>query len=194
MRCPACTTVCPLVVQPTEPHLNTFRCTRCSGLWLRNADYLGWMRHVEFAPGPVPAAVRNAVGAGLEGEVREVGLRACPDCQYVLARYRLGHGITFVVDHCRQCAGTWFDAGEWDSLRAAGLHDDLLHVFTDEWQQSVRDQERRERLDAGFRARVGDADHARLIKVKAWLDQHPRRPEMLAFLQSRPHAPPRAPE
>jgi Zn-finger nucleic acid-binding protein len=194
MRCPACTTVAELVVRTTEPQLTTHHCGRCAGLWLRNADYLAWMAHVDHAPGPVPTGVRNPVGADVAGEVREVGLRACPDCQYVLARYRLGYGITFAVDHCRQCAGSWFDAGEWDSLRAAGLHDDLLHVFTDEWQQSVRDQQRRERLDAEFRERVGLEDYDRLIEVKRWLDQHPRRPEMLAFLQARPHAPPRAPD
>lgn len=191
MRCPACTPVTPLEVRTTEPHLRTFHCPRCSGLWLRNADYIVWMKHIDFVPGPT-SVVR---GGGERGDgVREVGLRACPDCQHVLARYRLGYGVSFVVDHCRHCAGTWFDAGEWDSLRASGLHDDLLHVFTEEWQQTLRDEERRARLDAEFRDRVGGTDHDRLLQVKQWLDGHPRRPEMLAFLQSRPHSPPRAPE
>jgi Zn-finger nucleic acid-binding protein len=194
MRCPACTTVVALEARAQEEHLRTHHCARCSGLWLRNDDYLQWMRHIEFVPGPDPDAVRGLAPPQAQGAVREAGLRSCPDCGYVLARYRLGYGIHFVVDHCRQCAGTWFDAGEWDSLRAAGLHDDLLHVITDEWQQALRDQERRERLDAEFRGRVGDADYVRLIEVKRWLDAHRRRPEMLAFLQSRPTPTPHAPE
>jgi predicted Zn finger-like uncharacterized protein len=193
MRCPACTTVVALDAESPQPHLRAYRCSRCKGLWMRNDDYLEWMRHVDFEPGPTPGAV-SGLAAPAEGEVREVGLRACPDCGYVLARYRLGYGVHFVVDHCRHCAGTWFDAGEWDSLRAAGLHDDLLHVITDEWQQVLRDQERRDRLDAEFRERVGDDDYARLVEVKAWLDGHRRRPEMLAFLQTRPSMPAHAPD
>jgi Zn-finger nucleic acid-binding protein len=192
MRCPACTTINTLVRRTSEPFLKTYHCDRCSGLWLRNPDYLEWMQHIQFAPGPVATAEEARTAP--EGEVREVGMRACPDCHYVLARYRLGYGIRFVVDHCRHCAGTWFDAGEWDSLRASGLHDDLLHVFTEEWQQTLRDEDRRARLDAEFRERVGSPDYDRLLEVKRWLDLHPRRPEMLAFLQTRPHAPPRAPD
>jgi Zn-finger nucleic acid-binding protein len=192
MRCPACTPITELIPFQVEPKLRGYRCERCSGQWVRNDDYMEWMRRVDVVPGPSPQAAK--LTAQPEGEVREVGLRSCPDCGYVLARYRLGYGIRFVVDHCRHCAGTWFDAGEWDALRASGLHDDLLHVFTEEWQQSVRDEARHARLDAEFRTRVGDEDYARLLEVKAWLDEHRRRPEMLAFLQSRPSATPHAPE
>jgi Zn-finger nucleic acid-binding protein len=193
VRCPACTPIVPLDLRDAEPGLRTYHCARCCGTWLRNDDYLEWMRRIEFVPGPA-AGTQLPPCEEREGEVREVGLRSCPDCGYVLARYRLGYGIQFIVDHCRHCAGTWFDAGEWDSLRAAGLHDDLLHLFTEEWQQAVRDQERRSRLDAEFRERVGDDDYARLLEVRAWLDAHRRRPEMLAFLQSRPGAIPHAPD
>jgi Zn-finger nucleic acid-binding protein len=192
MTCPVCTPPQELRAAAVEGSLSVHGCPRCGGRWVRNADYLAWVQsagapRLSFRAEPVVHAVRPESASDTQP-----GLRRCPDDQYVLARFRVGQGIDFVVDHCRTCAGTWFDASEWEVLRERGLHDDLLHVITDEWQQSVRDQERRARLDAEFRARVGD-DYARLLEVKAWLDAHPRRPELLAFLQARPLSAPRAP-
>jgi Zn-finger nucleic acid-binding protein len=191
MNCPVCTPLRVLAPATVEGSLAAHSCESCGGRWVRNADYLAWMQSDAAAV----AATSSADAAIHPGRAPDdlPRMRRCPDCRYVLARLRVGQGIDFAIDHCRNCAGTWFDASEWDVLRARGLHDDLLHVFTDEWQQSVRDEERRARLDAEFRARVGDADYARLLAVKKWLDAHPRRPELLAFLQAPPLAAPHAP-
>jgi Zn-finger nucleic acid-binding protein len=189
MNCPVCTPLQVLAPATVEGSLPVHGCASCGGRWVRNADYLAWMQSADAAK-PVDAAAAVRADRAPDDVPR---MRRCPDCRYVLARLRVGSGIDFSIDHCRNCAGTWFDASEWDVLRERGLHDDLLHVFTDEWQQSVRDEERRARLDAEFRARVGDADYARLLEVKAWLDAHPRRPELLAFLQARPLSAPHAP-
>lgn len=191
MNCPVCTPPQSLAPETVERSLAAHACANCGGRWVRNGDHLAWMQSDaarRAAPASAPAAAR---GDRAPDDVPR--MRRCPDCQYVLARFRVGQGIDFAIDHCRNCAGTWFDASEWDVLRERGLHDDLLHVFTDEWQQSVRDEERRGRLDAEFRARVGAADYARLLEVKGWLDAHPRRPELLAFLQARPLSAPHAP-
>lgn len=185
MNCPVCAPRQSLVLASGPRTLPARVCPGCGGRWVRNADYLAWMKSGAPADDPGPRPER--------GPDAEPALRRCPDCQYVLARFRVGEGIAFAIDHCRNCAGTWLDASEWDALRERGLHDDLLHVFTDEWQQSVRDGERRARLDAEFRARVGEADYARLLQAREWLDAHPRRPELLAFLQARPRSAPHAP-
>jgi Zn-finger nucleic acid-binding protein len=194
IHCPVCTPPQVLAAATVAGSLAVHGCGRCGGRWVRNADYLAWMLAAAALPRSLaraepPAAVTRPAGAA-DTEPR---LRYCPDCRHVLARFHVGQGVDFLVDHCRNCAGTWLDATEWEVLRERGLHDDLLHVFTDEWQQSVRDEARRARLDAEFRARVGEDDYARLLEVKGWLDAHPRRPELLAFLQARPLSPPRAP-
>lgn len=191
MYCPVCTPRQALVRAFAEGSPAAHRCGNCGGRWVRNADYTAWMKSGE----PGSGSAGESAGAARPGGApdNEPRMRRCPDCQYVLARLRVGQGIDFTIDHCRNCAGTWFDASEWDVLRERGLHDDLLHVLTDEWQQSIRDEERRARLDAAFRARVGDDDYARLLEVKEWLDAHPRRPELLAFLQARPLSAPYAP-
>jgi Zn-finger nucleic acid-binding protein len=190
MNCPVCTPVPVLAPVTVEGSLAAHSCANCGGRWVRNADYLAWMQSADAKKSGTEAAATTRPARVPDNEPR---MRRCPDCRYVLARLRVGQGIDFSIDHCRNCAGTWFDASEWDVLRERGLHDDLLHVFTDEWQQSIRDEERRARLDAEFRARVGDEDYARLLEVKGWLDVHPRRPELLAFLQARPLAAPHAP-
>lgn len=191
MNCPVCTPPRALAPATVEGSLAASACGNCGGRWVRNADYLAWMQSDRARRATPASAAATARAERAPDDVPR--MRRCPDCQYVLARFRVGQGIDFVIDHCRNCAGTWFDSSEWDVLRERGLHDDLLHVFTDEWQQALRDEERRGRLDAEFRARVGDADYARLLDVKGWLDAHPRRPELLAFLQARPLSAPHAP-
>jgi hypothetical protein len=44
--------------------------------------------------------------------------RICPECGIILARYRIGHGMSFQLDYCRRCNGVWFDRQEWDDVRA----------------------------------------------------------------------------
>jgi Zn-finger nucleic acid-binding protein len=188
MNCPVCVPAQPLVPTTTQGTLPMHACLSCHGQWMRNADYLGWMQFAGFTPGATVSPEQAVLERDAAVPDTEPRLRRCPDCSYVLARYVVGSGLAFFIDHCRHCAGTWFDAGEWDVLAERGLHDDLLHVFTDEWQRDVHDTRRRERLEGGFRSRMGDDDYARLLEMKAWIDTHPRRPEILAFLQSRPNA------
>ncbi|HET7462145.1 MAG TPA: zf-TFIIB domain-containing protein [Longimicrobium sp.] len=178
MRCPVCKPALELQPQALESSLTVHGCPNCHGSWVRAADYWRW--RAEHTPSQ-PSAPPSGGGARPEPADTE-GLKLCPDDGHILGRYRVGHGLGFAVDHCRNCDGVWLDANEWEALRQAGVHEHLPEVYSDEWQREVRAEDRREREQAQWTRQLGEADFARVREVRAWIDAHPHRSELYAFL------------
>lgn len=177
MHCPVCKPTKSLELAPLEEgKLSARRCPSCNGHWIRPADFWRWRALVGDMPEvAVSDAARTAPEAG--------GLRLCPDCDHVLGRYKVGHGIGFTVDRCRNCEGAWLDGGEWEALRVRNLHDDLPRIFDDEWQRAVKKEVQELTTEESFRRRLGDADYRRVHALREWLDPHPKRSELFAYLQ-----------
>ena len=161
------------------PGLPAFECSSCHGRWLRYGDYLGWR---ERQGTDVQETPPDAHAQSLAPEPA-LGARRCPDCGRFLTRYRVGHGIPFSLDQCGQCNGVWLDASEWETLQSRGLHDDLHHMFGPAWQHGVRTEEQRRLTDAQFTRQLGAEDFARVREFGAWLAEHPKASEALAYLQ-----------
>jgi Zn-finger nucleic acid-binding protein len=177
MNCPV--DAGPLTRVRLDAALPAFQCGVCAGHWVRFGDYLGWREH---APGNVPE--RPAGESRGAPEPREDGgVRRCPDCSALLTRYRVGHGIPFSLDQCGRCNGIWLDAHEWEALRERGLHDDLNRVFGPGWQHEVRTEEERLLTDAQFARQLGETDFGRTRDFAGWMNGHPRRSEIMAYLQ-----------
>jgi hypothetical protein len=81
----------------------------------------------------------------------------------------------------------WFDAGEWAALVERNLHDDLLQMVFDDWQREVARSERRDNTEDQFRRQLGD-DYERIREIKTWIDTHPRRSELYAYLGLERHS------
>lgn len=179
MRCPVCTPSETLEIAPLENgELKARACPRCRGTWIRSADFWRWRAlHPENLPEVPPA--EGAAPSSAE----TTGLRRCPDCEYVLARVRVGHGIPFTVDRCRNCEGAWLDGGEWEALKARQLHDDLPLIFDDAWQKAVKREEQVRFTEDSFRRRLGDEAYRKARDFRAWLEPHPNRSEIFAYLR-----------
>jgi Zn-finger nucleic acid-binding protein len=187
MRCPTCTPRSELVRTTLEPHLCAHACTRCAGQWVRPAYYWKWRALAAATPDPDGTAVHQT-------EVNDrLGLLYCPDCRYVLARCRVDARVPFTIDGCRNCEGVWLDADEWAALRAGEFHRHLHEIFTDEWQKRIREAADRERCEEQWQRQLGSADYRRIRHIKNWLDAHPKRSELYAYLgvheRVRTHAP-----
>lgn len=170
-----------------EPHLSAHTCTRCAGQWLRAANYWKWR-----ALGG--AGAKPNAGAVHQIEVHDgPGLLYCPDCRHILGRFRVDARVPFTLDRCRNCEGVWFDADEWAALRAGEFHRQLHEVFTDEWQKQVRDGIQAGRAEEQWQRQLGPADHRRIRHIRSWLDAHPKRSELYAYLGVHEPVRPRAP-
>ena len=178
MHCPVCTSANWLEpARLEEGKLSAWRCPACNGHWIRSAEFWRWraVAGENIAETPASETARTAPEAG--------GLRVCPDCHHVLGRYKVGHGVGFTVDRCRNCEGAWLDGGEWEALRVRNLHDDLPRIFEDEWQRAVKREVAAHTTEESFRRRLGDEDYRRIQELRTWLDPHPKRSELFAYLQ-----------
>jgi Zn-finger nucleic acid-binding protein len=166
-------------LEPGAPSLPGFTCGRCSGHWLRFGDYLNWRERQSRDVPEAPPEERTEVAEGAGGRARR-----CPDCGYLLTRYRVGRGVGFALDRCGNCNGVWLDAGEWAALRGRGLHDNVHQMFGPGWQFAAQTEARQRSVESQFERQLGD-DLVRAREFADWVAGHPRRSEILAYVQSR---------
>jgi Zn-finger nucleic acid-binding protein len=174
MQCPNCKSsgLRPLTL---AERLTAFTCPNCAGHWIRGEHYFAWVEKQPKTPvEPAPTAnVADSTQAKL-----------CADCGRLLRRSRVGRGAEFTVDRCGQCGGIWLDAHEWEALQARGLHDEIHFVFSAAWQaQLIREEKLRQR-EARLKHILGEQDFVEIQRIKTWMEQHPRRIELHAYLMN----------
>jgi Zn-finger nucleic acid-binding protein len=99
-----------------------------------------------------------------------------------LIKYEIGHGETFLLDHCSSCNGVWFDRNEWQTPKGDKLHDKIHLIFTKPWQSEIRREAARLHFESLYESRFGTADYLELKRVREWIGNHPKRDAVLAFL------------
>jgi Zn-finger nucleic acid-binding protein len=112
-------------------------------------------------------------------------VRLCAEYGRILRRWQIWPEVPFYLERCGHCTSVWFDQGEWQALRARNLYHQVHLFFSDIWQRELWAEEMKKRLDRVYRERFGGQDYARIQEIRAWLDQHPQRGALLAFLSDR---------
>jgi Zn-finger nucleic acid-binding protein len=174
MKCPVCKNE-ELRAVRLELGLSAFTCDSCGGNWIPSLQYWNWLEQ----HGPTMPE-KPAEGAAVVVSDRQQA-KLCPDCQRIMLRYKVGHGLGFYVEQCGSCNGIWLDKQEWEALRGRNLHDEIHLIFTEPWQTEARLEEARERLDAIYAKQFGD-EYEEVKRIRRWLENHPNRQKVLAFL------------
>jgi Zn-finger nucleic acid-binding protein len=174
MNCPVCKNIVLLPGQ-LEDNLPARGCSRCGGRWVAGVSYWRWLeQRGQAVDDSAPAA---------QAEVHDSApAKLCPECGRFLTRCKVGHGVDFHLDRCANCSGFWFDANEWEILKARALHDDVHFVFSAAWQAQLAQTQRHEAHEQILLEKLGQADFEEIRRIKAWLDAHPRRTELYAHL------------
>jgi Zn-finger nucleic acid-binding protein len=108
--------------------------------------------------------------------------KLCPNCGRFLTKAKADSDLAFQVERCAACGGFWLDAGEWGRLKGRGLAERLHFVFTREWQDRVARAARERGEEEVLRKKLGDETWDEIRRVKHWLDGHPKRGELMAYL------------
>ncbi len=180
MQCPVCK-VHSLEQHLLEENFTALACRQCAGYWIAGAPYWNWLEN------GAPDLPEKSPEQGLALAVTESGdAKLCPTCGRLLIRYKVGHGTTFHVERCGQCAGMWFHANAWEILRSRNLHRHIHLVSSDGWRAAVETDERQAAFEQIMLQKLGPADLDEIRRIKAWIDRHPRRNELHAFLMNQP--------
>ncbi len=179
MKCPICITF-DLIPSSLENHLASRHCDNCGGNWIQSFEYWKWREYnrENLPEKPAePEAPNPSTGT--------LVLKHCPECRSILIRYKVGHGFSFSLDQCSNCGGVWFDKDEWEALKSRNLHDDVFTIFTAPWQAQVRKEESALHQEQIYRKKFGDEGYEEINRIREWIDAHPRRHEILAYLMYR---------
>jgi Zn-finger nucleic acid-binding protein len=178
MNCPVCKTT-ELEAAELDEHLSSFHCAACGGNFVRGAEYWKW---VEKRESDLAERVHETESLSLA----EPGIPIdCPECRFRMVKYLVGRGLSFTLDHCEGCRGTWLDRNEWEALKKRNLHDDLNEIFTSFWQTEAQRAARKKRMEEIYIGRFGIDDYAEIKRIRFWLDTKTNREELIAFLIDR---------
>lgn len=176
MNCPVCRTN-EIVSVELESSLRALRCEGCGGHWIGGAEYWSWLekRADNLPERPPEVAATLSVADTTKAKL-------CPKCKSIMVKFRVGHETGFSIDQCGACKGIWFDRNELETLVQRNLHDDVNAIFTASWQAEAMNEERAKHLEDIYVQRFGAEDYREVKRVRAWLDGHKKRDELLAYL------------
>lgn len=163
-----------------EPGLAAFRCPESGGTYIPQANYWKWL-HSSKPEMPDPALPE---GYQPEQAAPSATRRAllCPESGRIMTRYRVGHGLDFSIDRS-PTGGIWLDQGEWEALRAHGLHRELHYIFTSSYQHKRIDEEADAKLREHFRERIGADRLEKADEFRDWLAAQPNAWDILCYVR-----------
>ena len=99
-----------------------------------------------------------------------------------MTKNRISTQIKSRLDLCGFCDEAWLDRGEWDLLKQLQLSRELPKVFTESWQRKIRQKISEEKRANRFLSQLGDSDFKEAERVRQWLENHPKKQEILQYL------------
>lgn len=182
MQCPICKNQI-LRIQEMEPNLKTHECPNCKGQWIGSFYYWKWKestgRTLQETSAPASEAPQQEPPLSVNDNS---AAKLCPECGHFLRRYPVAADMGFSLDRCGNCGGTWFDNNEWLALKVRGLHDDVHLIFSNMWQNRIRDLQQQKAAETIYTKLFGPEDFGKIRQIKDWINQHPHRSELKAFL------------
>jgi Zn-finger nucleic acid-binding protein len=181
MNCPACKIVAAqppeLQLKELERGLKAMCCPECEGVFLEHEAYFAW------ATSSMETTLVEDANFEVKPSTEIRGAKFCPACLTYLVKYEVGRNIAFTIDRCGKCGGIWLDGNEWTALKKAKLQFDLHRIFSTDWQSNVRQQQHTRALEDIWKEQFG-ADYDELMRIKKFIDAHPKSSEIYAFLHS----------
>ena len=160
-----------------EEGLVAYHCPETSGVYITLQDYWTWLQKQ-------PARLKHLPSFELASTVVEIDSKAklCPETGTIMMRCKVGNGFDFYIDRSKT-GGIWLDAGEWDALKSRQFHDELHLIFTEPWQQKIRDWEEAQLNQKLLNEKLGKELLAELDQFKDVLSNHPHKAYAIAYLE-----------
>lgn len=169
-----------------EHGLHGYKCFTCGGVWLPFNEYLAWKRSEQFSPSAASFADDiESADVDVSAIMDSAQALLCPDCGRMLRRYRIAPDIEFTVDRCSSCNGVWLDPNEWLLLKMHELHLQMNEFFTEPWQNQLRADETRKRIQAIYEQQLGNDDYSEIRRIRTWLLDHPQQSRLMAYIMDR---------
>lgn len=167
--------ICPLCRgeswEPCAEAAPARRCRECGGVWSPAA-----------AAAPRDGAAGHAGLNAVDTAAEPLKPKICPDCGRLLAPLSTVARVRVRVDRCLGCGGAWFDPAAWREVALAGA-DAYAAATSIRALRSIDGSSLEAVREASFAALLGPNEHGRLRDIRNWIERHPARVVMLAYLR-----------
>ncbi|MEL7314301.1 MAG: zf-TFIIB domain-containing protein [Cyanobacteria bacterium J06559_3] len=170
------------------PDLEAKCCPDCGGAWIPPENYIVWQKQRGIDRDQEPQVDVLPSEAGVSFAISPLDNRAalCPDCGHYLVRGRVVlRDSMFFVERCPNCKGYWCDRGEWEILQQLKLDTHLENIFSDLWQNQVKELEATERERRATVEKLGEAIASKIFELADLLEKHPNGDFGVAYLMRR---------
>ena len=158
-----------------EPGLVVANCKKCEGILLPLLNYQFWS-NIQVKELPEELDLDH-----IEDNKQAV---ICPKCSRFMLKYRIDIDQDNRLDVCANCGEIWLDKGEWELLKALGVHDKLPLIATSKWQKKLSEQILKDRQEVRYKELLGEAIFYKAADFKMWLDQQEQKETIVNYLKN----------
>ncbi|MFP8966772.1 zf-TFIIB domain-containing protein [Pokkaliibacter sp. CJK22405] len=151
-------------------------CSHCGGNWILIEDFVAWKDNHPNYPFSTSLLFSEA------DAVDTPSAMLCPDSGVLMQRYRMSARHNHRLDYSATVGGIWLDKGEWELLKSEGLAGSLNSILTLHWQKKLKNTTAKEAFTELYQGKFGDEDYSRVKEIRAWLNSHPRKADVRAYL------------
>lgn len=176
MKCPSCQN------GSLNPHFidqlfRSHKCNQCEGDWILVEDFVSWKdRNPEY---------RFNESLNVSEEISDTKqAMLCPVSGVIMRKFKISAEHDHRIDYSHLSGGIWLDKGEWELLKAENIAGSLNKVVTQVWQNQIREDSAIENFKEIYANKFSNEDYTQLKEVKAWLDQHPQKHDLRAYLMA----------
>lgn len=162
------------------PGLIAYICQESGGIWIDVLVYWDWFRTQPDFPTPV-ASFESPRPIEIEDDSDAPLLS--PRTGRIMRKCRVGSGLGFRIDFEPQ-SGFWLDQGEYESLRAHNLHDELHLICTPEFQLELVRLRTTDAEQRRFEQKLGIEHCERIKSFAAWFGRLPDQQVAMSLLSS----------
>ena len=124
-------------------------------------------------------AATNAEALSLVPDTQDV--ITCGKCRNLMTKYRISADSRNRIDLCAKCEDVWLDDGEWELIETLVGSHELANITSQPWQHKVTSDTVDKMASERLSKELGD-DYQRIFELREWLEEHPSRFEILAYL------------
>lgn len=158
--------------------LAAYGCDHCKGILISLLAYRDWRERTGVAQQPGGEADQPV----LVSDTRDA--LTCGKCSNLMTKYRISANAPNRIDFCARCEDVWLDEGEWELIETLVGSHQLANIASQPWQYRVMSDSREEMEARRLSGELGD-DYEKMLEVAGWLERHPSRLEILAYLSGR---------
>jgi Zn-finger nucleic acid-binding protein len=159
-----------------------YLCYKCDSKFIRRDDYNRWSKENYNLIESNDLSDKKRIDFLNSKDIDWEKAKKCPECNTIFIKYKIDNNVNFKIEHCNCCGGIWFDSNKWEILKENGAHYNLNNIFTDYWQNKLRETDKKEYFNNLYIKRFGKDDYKILTDFKNWIDSKENKRDIINFL------------